>query len=78
MRDGGIFSVNQLCCRMMEAKYRADSDTQIGSRLRLNSLFCITGDIYANIKIAPSSLCSPVRENCFTGYEKKKKQSSKE
>lgn len=67
MRDGGIFNVNKLRCHMMEAKYRADSDTQTGSCLGLKSLFCITGDIYANIKIAPSSLWSPIRENCFTG-----------
>lgn len=67
MRPVGVFTVDQLCCHMMEAKYRADLDTQTGSHHKLNGLFCITGDIYANIKIAPSLRCGPVRENCFTG-----------
>lgn len=31
------------------------------------ALFCITTDIYANIKMAASSLCGPVIENCFEG-----------
>lgn len=60
---------------MMEAKYSADSGTQTGPHLRLNDgLFCITGDIYANDKIAPSSLCCPVRENCFTGLGRKEEE----
>lgn len=36
-RMRAVFSMDQLCCRMMEVKYRADSDTQTGSRLRLNT-----------------------------------------
>lgn len=78
MRPVGVFSVDQFCYRMMEAKYRADSDTQTDSRLKLNGLFCITGDIYANIKIAPCSRCCPVRENCFTGQEREERKKSKQ